>query len=180
MRQRLELSAGLPHLNLFGTALLKLKQTIWLAAIMLVGACSENPVAPPDIDIQSLQAAPEKLTVSGKALILRCSLWRDFMPISPPDGRPLVVVIAVQTADSTALPEGLDADVVYVIYEGQVWKAWLEDNPDSSQPPYRLEKVARDGPKWGPAVYVDVVVRLQHGGKSYFLRASRQLIQKTS
>ena len=102
------------------------------------------------------------------------------MPISPPDGRPLVVVIAVQTADSTALPEGLDADVVYVIYEGQVWKAWLEDNPDSSQPPYRLEKVARDGPKWGPAVYVDVVVRLQHGGKSYFLRASRQLIQKTS
>ena len=158
----------------------KLKLTIWLAAATLVGACSENPVAPPDIDIQSLQAAPEKLTIAGKALILRCSLWRDFMPISPPDGRPLVVVIAVQTADSTALPEGLNADAVYVIYEGQVWKAWLEENPDLTPPPYRLEKVARDGPKWGPGVYVDVVVRLQYGGKTYFLRASRQRIQKTS
>ncbi|MDQ7065299.1 MAG: hypothetical protein Q9P90_13770 [candidate division KSB1 bacterium] len=158
----------------------KLKRTLWLAAVLLVGACSENPVAPPDIDIRSLQAAPEKLTVAGKSLILSCSLWRDFMPISPPDGRPLVVVIAVQAADSTALPEGLDADAVYVIYEGQVWKAWLNENPDLTQPPYRLEKVARNGPKWGPGVYVDVVVRLEYGGKTYMLRASRQRIQKTS
>ncbi len=178
MRSRL--AAILPHINRFDKVMRQLKLTIWLSAVLLIGTCSENPVAPPDIDIRSLQAAPETLAVAGKSLMLRCSLWRDFMPISPPDGRPLVVVIAVQTADSTGLPEGLDADAVYVIYEGQVWKAWLNENPDLTPPPYRLEKVGRNGPKWGPGVYVDVVVRLEYGGKTYLLRASRQRIQKTS
>ena len=43
-----------------------------------------------------------------------------------------------------------------------------------------LEKIARDGPKWGPGIQVDVVVRLLDKEELfYLLKAENQLIQRT-
>jgi hypothetical protein len=39
--------------------------------------------------------------------------------------------------------------------------------------------VAREGPKWGPSVTVDVVVRLTDGRRAWLLRAADQPIAGT-
>jgi hypothetical protein len=43
-----------------------------------------------------------------------------------------------------------------------------------------LEVFAEGGPKWGPGIEVDVVVRLRDAaGKSWYLKARRQPIHRT-
>jgi len=42
--------------------------------------------------------------------------------------------------------------------------------------PFRIVKIARNGPKWGPGIYVSVIVRLKNKTKGYLLRADEQLI----
>ena len=48
--------------------------------------CSGCPVIgnlpPPDIE-----SVPETLLVNDRTYIIECDLWRDFMPMSPPDGK---------------------------------------------------------------------------------------------
>ncbi len=50
----------------------------------------------------------------------------------------------------------------------------------SGVPVHIREKIARDGPKWGPGIQADVVVRLlDKEERFYHLKAENQLIQRT-
>jgi hypothetical protein len=61
-----------------------------------------------------------------------------------------------------------------VIFGDQVWTADVEQAQGTQ------DWVARDGPKWGPGVRVDVVARLRESiGKEVLVRASDRLIQRT-
>jgi hypothetical protein len=43
-----------------------------------------------------------------------------------------------------------------------------------------LEMVFRDGPKWGPGIFIDIVVKLKYMDfKSYYLKAFNQPIYRT-
>jgi hypothetical protein len=120
--------------------------------------------------------------IGGRAFRLEVYLWRDYMPISPPDGRPLSVVLRVISADGRPLPSDLGADRFWVLKGDEVWSAAVGE-PRAGDPsrPDRREYVARGGPKWLPGERVDVVVRLTDGaGTSYLLRAAGQPIERTS
>lgn len=152
----------------------------FLIAFILI-RCS-NPVSgPPDIPIKVLLSSPDTLKIESQPIVLRTYLWRDFMPISPPDGKPLIALIYIETPDSSNLPSSISSDAVYIVNNNQVWKTFFssEDRPPDELKPYRITKIARDGPKWGPNVYVDVVVRILHGNKKYLLKAGRQYIGRT-
>jgi hypothetical protein len=129
-----------------------------------------------------LISSPEQIEVDGRKYILETYLWRDFMPISPPDGKPLIALIRVTALDLMPFPATLDADRLWVINGQQVWETEFsnEELPENPNRRHQLEKIARSGPKWGPGLYVDVVVRIvDYKNKEYLLRASKQYIGRT-
>lgn len=150
------------------------------ALLALAGCGDESPTAPGSVPIEELTGAATSVMVAGKTLTLGSQLWRDFQPISPPDGKPLVGVLQVRTSDGSPVPESVHADAVWVILGAQVWSATprLERPRAETTPIYEL--VARDGPKWGPGVNVDVVIRLRDAAnRDVLLRAGNLPIQGT-
>lgn len=149
-----------------------------------LSACSlfegdDAPEAPP---LSQLHASAEVLTVGGKDLVLSTSLSRDFMPIAPPEGRALIAVFYISTSDSSAFPDGVTSDAAFVVNGDEVWATYYTgEDQEYHQRPYRIVEIARNGPKWGPNVKVDAVVRLRDSsGNTYLLRSPNQLIGSTS
>ncbi|HUL43123.1 MAG TPA: hypothetical protein VLY03_02085 [Bacteroidota bacterium] len=154
----------------------------YLTSGILIG-CSQNPVSsPPDIPISQLLASPDTITMDRRQLYLATSMRRDFQPISPPDGKPLVAICSVTATDSTRLPASISADAVWIVYRNQVWNTWFtnETIPTDELRPNKVVKYARNGPKWGPNSSVDVIVRVTGAdGKFQLLRAPNQWIGRT-
>ena len=146
-------------------------------------ACDPGILGITDPPLSELEGAPSRVQIAGSELKLETYLWRDFMPsFSPtatPNGTPLIAVLRILTTDGTRVPEGLRAEQVSINYQGEVWTAAVKQEHPSTEPGV-LEVVARNGPKWGPGVKVDVVVRLRGArGQTYWLRAPDQPIHRT-
>jgi hypothetical protein len=107
------------------------------------------------------------------------SLWRDFMPISPSDGKPLAGVLRIQTQDGSNIPADVAADTAWVLRGSDAWGTPVTAPGERSAGPV-YEVSFADGPKWGPNDTVDVVVRLRDAaGKVALLRAPQQPIGAT-
>jgi hypothetical protein len=149
-------------------------------AMFAATACGggQPPTAP--AALTELSAAPTSIVVAGTRLALSTSLWRDFQPISPPDGKPLVAGLQMRTDDGSPVPGSVRADMVWVVYEGEAWSRVPQEERTRMETAPVYEVVARDGPKWGPNVTVDVIVRLVDGsGRTFLLRAASQPIRAT-
>jgi hypothetical protein len=100
------------------------------------------------------------------------------MPISPPGGKPLCVLVRIKLNDSTDFPTTLDVKYVWVINNFLFWKSKLK----TLETPYGtnyLVKVALGGPKWGPEISVDVLIQLIYNSERlYYLKAENQLIKR--
>ena len=154
-------------------------RSLSLTLLVVAGSCSAARMTDP-LRIGDLQAAPVSVIVGGQTLVLVPSLWRDFQPVSPPDGKPLVAGLRVQAPDGAVLAATFHVDGAWVINGTEVWTATVGEERLSSPSPVYYEVVARDGPKWGPNVSVDVVVRIREpSGSSQLLRAAAQLIRRT-
>ncbi|MCG3132062.1 MAG: hypothetical protein FLDDKLPJ_02872 [Phycisphaerae bacterium] len=148
------------------------------------GAPAPPAPAPPTPDPtrEALLAAPLSVAVEGVTLRLEAFLWRDFMPISPPGGKPLMASIKLVVVDAGAksFPGGVDAERVWLVKGEEVWagKFLVEERPDE---PGMKEKVFRDGPAWEPGEEVDVVIEVHdRAGAKRLLRAPKVRIIKTS
>jgi hypothetical protein len=154
--------------------------TIIGCTLFVWGCGGDGPASPSSVTPSDLTAAPTSVSLGGKSIRLETSLWRDFQPIAPPDGKPLVALLQIKTEDGSDVPATLRADMVWVFNGSQSWSAVPQEErprPETS-PVYEL--VARDGPKWGPGISVDVVVRLlSPDRRSFLLRAADQPIRAT-
>ena len=151
-----------------------------IAVASLLGACrsTTGPVVGPAG--AEVRAAPTRAVVAGQNVRLDAYLWRDFMPASPPDGKPLVVVARVRGDSGATVGTGVTADSLWVIAGEQAWAARATEEQPRGATGAGFEVVARDGPKWGPGTRVDVVVRLRDGaGAVVYVRAADQLILRT-
>lgn len=147
---------------------------------MLIFACTTSRPLGPSIPIDVLLSAPEQVEIDGRKYILETSLWRDFMPVCPPDGEALIALIWVTAVDSLEFPSSVDADWLWVIKDEELWRTKLSNEQRPAYDDYKLEKFAREGPKWGPKIFVDVVVRLVDKEKrTYLLKTSDQWIGRT-
>ena len=134
------------------------------------------------LTIEQLQAAPDTVDIAGQKMVLQTYLWRDFMPNSPPDGKPLKASVFILPADGSAIRTNFDANKIWVIFRQQVWSADLQGvgNNLPAAGLGRLEKTADGGPKWQPGSRVTVVVRLvKKDGKTVLLKAGNQMIKRT-
>ncbi len=150
-----------------------------LAATLIIAGCG-TACRCCRSDSASVASAPEIVRIDGREYTLTASAWRDFQPIAPPDGQPLIVVVKVSPSDMMPLPSDLAIDRVWVLNGKKEWSA-APDEPGGREesPVTRLEMSARNGPKWGPGIEVDVVVRLKQGKKTWLVRATGVDIKRT-
>lgn len=131
-------------------------------------------LTPPDI-----AAVPETLTVESRSYIVESFLWRDFMPVCPPNGDPMIAHIRVIAIDSLAVPPGSDAVYLWVFKNGEMWGSYFTDERLYYEMPYELVRIARCGPKWETGILVDVVVKVMIGDACYFLKEEDVRIVRT-
>jgi hypothetical protein len=144
----------------------------------LVG-CGQTPTAPSDVSREQLASAPTRVVADGVELTLTTFLTRDFMPISPPDGKPLGGVLRIKTETGTPVPTSIVVSASWILFNSEMWSASVEQRPRAETPP-NYEVIVQGGPKWGPDVMVDVIVRLRDSaGAESLLRAPKQLIAGT-
>ena len=159
---------------------LRIKYLVLMLLIITINLGCEDPVSSPqEFPVEKLLSAPDTIETGGKKIILTSYLWRDFMPVSPPDGKPLIALIMIESVDSSDISGFIKPEAVYVVNENEVWSSFFEDEIPPDNSPFRLTRIARDGPKWGPGIFVDVIVLLNVGRDEKLLRASDQYINRT-
>ena len=127
-----------------------------------------------------LASAPESVEVDGRQYTLAANLWRDFQPVAPPDGQPLTAVLRVSPSDKMPLPADLAIDHAWVLNGEKQWSVAAGKPSGMGQSPAtQLEQSVRGGPKWGPGIKVDVVVRLKQGKQTWLVRQAEVTIERT-
>ena len=134
----------------------------------------------------TLTSAPQQASMDGKEYRLETSIWRDFMLICEGSGRPMIAILKIKTVDSSPFPPDIKADLAWIIYgkneDAQIWETHvIEEQPRESDVARNYIRVtARNGPKWGPHVNVDVVVQLKNLKRQVaLLQATDQKIHRT-
>ena len=145
------------------------------------------------VSVKDLRNVATEVVLEGRLLTLSTYPWRDFMPgtLSGPDGSPMMVALKVATTDKKPFPSGVRMERAWIAFGEQVRETSKLRDPLNSPPNEKdswikcsdtpvCETTARNGPKWGPGVFVDVVVRLiDKEGRHYLLRAPKQYVQRT-
>ena len=127
-----------------------------------------------------LLSAPSSLTINGRTYELRPDLWRDFMPLSPPDGQPLIALVRLVEVDSLAIPSEVTMDYLWVVHGAETWATEFSEEDVPPPSANTIARIARGGPKWGPGVTVDVVARVRVGNSDVYSILSRdQMISRT-
>lgn len=154
-------------------------RALLVVLLIATGSCTGTDAIAP-LPVDGLQGAPLSVVVGGQAVVLVPYLWRDFQPISPPDGTPLVALLRVAAADGTALSASFHVDAAWIANGADVWTTSVGEERLATPSPVYYEVVARGGPRWGPGVGVDVVVRIRElSGSTQLLRAAGQVIRRT-
>ncbi|TMF56016.1 MAG: hypothetical protein E6I19_06540 [Chloroflexi bacterium] len=134
---------------------------------------------------------PDRVSIGGHTYRLTADLWRDFMPVTPPGGRPLMASLMLASEDGSTFPASITADHVWVFNSSwvvtsspsnptpasspapsAVWDTGVIEvrrAPTAGTPANAMEVVAFDGPKWDPGTRVSVILRLQVGGVQYLI-----------
>lgn len=134
----------------------------------------------PTVPTSELRTAPQTLVIGDQEYTLGTELWRDFMPFSPPDGKPLIALVKVVEQDGVPIAPDLKLEYLWVINGSKIWATIFSDETLPPPPQNELHGIARDGPKWGPQIQVDVVVALRPGqGSLQLLRAADQWIGRS-
>ena len=148
---------------------------------MLVASCAD--VAAPGTDTPTefmLRHAPTSISVGETILVLRTSLWRDFQPIAPTNGQPMVGIFSVETEDRSLFPAGVSIERAWVLRGSLVWVPDLMNDPLVDPAPWQRVMIGRNGPKWGPGISVEVIVEVrQPDGQRRLLRQANVLIGRT-
>ncbi len=149
--------------------------------LILYPGCKFTKQGVSTISLNTLINAPEKIEIDGRGYSLEAALWRDFMPVTPPEGSPLMAAVKIIASDTLEFPAELNANHLWVIKGTQeIWETEFTGENKGGEKNV-LEKSASNGPKWEIGIEVDVVTRLVNvrTGKNYLLRASKQKITRT-
>ena len=133
----------------------------------------------PSATFESIKEAPQEIALGDQEYVLGTYLWRDFMPISPPEGKPLIALIRVIEKNGDPIAADLQLKYLWIVYGRDIWFTTFTDETPPS-PENELQRIARNGPLWGPEVKVDVIVGLRRGnGAIELLGAPDQWIYRT-
>lgn len=148
---------------------------VLVVGLLLVMGCDDgcfDPKQPNERDMPpSEDATSDTLVIGDQAFVLTCSLWRDFQPVSPPGGKPMIGVVVLREVDSQPIEGDLELTHLWVIYGELYWSTEYTSEVIPDVPEYMRVRIARDGPKWGPDITVDVVSEVtDRNGRAYYIR----------
>lgn len=151
---------------------------------LLSSGCTEEEQ--PDFRIDKakinelLSLSTEQITINETTLALHAYLWRDFMPISPPDGKNLISINWLVDVDSVAIPSNIILSEQYVINGDSLWAASYTNEIRETES-YIIERVSREGPKWEPNIEVIVIAKVVdlNTNREYLLIRENQQILRT-
>jgi hypothetical protein len=110
----------------------------------------------------TLSQIPDTLLALDHSLVIRVSLLRDFLPGSPPNGRPLDAIISLVDLNAQPLSRDVQMEHLWILRDGQVlWSAAFSIEPTGEPSPDQQRRLARCGPRVEPGILVDVVVRVE-------------------
>jgi hypothetical protein len=159
---------------------LRIKYLVLMLLIITINLGCEDPVSSPqEFPVEKLLSAPDTIETGGKKIILTSYLWRDFMPVSPPDGKPLIAVVMIESVDSSDIFRLIKPEAIYIVNGNEVWSSFFVEEIPPDNSPFSIKRIARDGPKWGPGIFVDVVVSINIGTERKLLQAPDQYIHRT-
>jgi hypothetical protein len=147
-----------------------------------VGEAPPAPEIPTGVSLalSEIRNAPLEATVQGAPLRLGAELWRDFMPISPPDGKPLAGVVWVWAADRASAGPVPSADRCWVVHGESAWVTVpIHEPPPAESDSFLARYAIRGGPLWGPGARVDVILRLPGQRGPILIRSPGQEITRT-
>lgn len=123
----------------------------------------------------------DTLIIESNKFVLDAYLCRDFMPISPSDGKAMISINWLIDIDSIEISDNIDLIEQYVIYNDSIWIAEYENESSSTQPDYKIEKISREGPKWGPKIYIDVISKVHDSNtnRDYYIRIKNIYVERT-
>lgn len=145
------------------------------ACLFLVGCGGTNngfrdpSTTHPSIPISELQAVPEQIEIDGQQYVIGLPMVARvmYMGSGAANGDPLYAEIHVTVPTFQSSLTGATPDRIWVINGDRVWETDL------------IYWRATGGPKWGPDIYVDIVIRFTDGhGVSHLLRASHLQIHR--
>ena len=140
--------------------------------MFIAHTCQETREA----NIESLKQVPTGVEVNGTQYIADAYLWRDFMPMSPPDGKPLRSSVTISTSDSTTISPDIMLIRQAVVGDNQLWEKEIEETERTD---ISVKGFSKGGPKWNPGTKVDVVIEFKVNGEKYKVRAADITIEKT-
>jgi hypothetical protein len=124
-----------------------------IMATVFTTACDEDPLAP-HISRDQLLAAPSTLELTGYPLQVETFLSRDFMPVAPPNGRPLTASFRIDLPLSS-LP--IEEAFIWVLNGDSTWSKKATITSFSGYTDISIS----GGPKWGPGIAVDTVLGIR-------------------
>lgn len=133
-------------------------------------------------DVQIKEKAVETLSIGSNSFALEAYLWRDFQPMSPEDGKPMISINWIICTKSNKIPDNISMVKQFVIYENEIWEANYEDEaPAPSLPAFKIEGISRNGPKWGPGIYVDIISQIHDSktNKDYYIELKHVYVNRT-
>ena len=122
--------------------------------------------------------ASEEVNVGGITYSLETYMYRDFMPISPPDGRPLIVIIRVHALGVNDFPLSTIIERLWLIDGSNIISTLPTEKYSVDGNTFRMAFL--NGPKWGPDIFVDVIVKLIDMDFSFCVKAVDQPIHRIS
>ncbi|MDR2953587.1 MAG: hypothetical protein LBV43_00725 [Prevotella sp.] len=131
--------------------------------------------------LSSLKAdAVETLVIGSNSFVLDAYLWTDLQPSVSEKGKPISSINWLIDKDSVKIPDNINLIKQYVVYKDSIWMVDYTDEIRPDQPVYRLEKISRDGPEWGPEAYVDVIALIydSKARKNHYIKHQHVLIEQ--
>ena len=162
-----------------------MKYFVYTVLLLVLQACSmfgNDSRSPDPLSLETMREVPDTLVIGEQQMVLTSSIWRDFMPISPPDGKPMIGVFYLTSVDESPLPADLRMRAAWIAKEDAVWASYMSDEPPPDDvPPYRLNGVVRGGPKWHPGIDLFGVVQITDSvGRVYLIRSAQTTLGATS
>jgi hypothetical protein len=155
-----------------------------IISTVLINGCEKDKIqnikVDKDLVFELNNIADSIIVIDSHSYFLDVALWRDFMPISPPNGKPLISINWLICSDSAAIPSNIKLLRQYVINRDSIWIAEYLNNTRNT-PVYEIEKISNNGPQWGPFIYVDVIAKIRdtNGNHDYYLKRSDVVIGRT-
>lgn len=163
-----------------------MKKVQLILSILILATCSckykerEPSISPDDHPYKPVSNVSEVQKIGIYNLRLNAFLSRDFMPMVPAGGAPLVCVISLVETEQKDIRGKFELQTFKIAALEGTWEpGFLVDSTSTN--PYEIRRVSLDGPQLTPGRFVDVIGEFKslETGKVYNILAKKQEIRRS-